>query len=244
MTSKILVLMLIGMFTLAPTALAANHSLEWGVEVGEEFTYALQRKTYNPTGLLMVPYWLLFLLDLEAGDLFTATVMELEFIPENISNTENLPLSHVTLAKDSTTLEIDSTAFVILVGDWNLQTERLNLTAHPDTTLIDTETEWGTSEESAFSTEGYSFNYRFEWRYEKTNGTLTFVQFTLSSFGSNLIDLVVAQWSEGTPTVIPDDLQLTTILIIVIGGTIGIIVAVLVYKWVKTPRGLAAELGR
>ncbi|MHA1906763.1 MAG: hypothetical protein ACW98Y_05690 [Candidatus Thorarchaeota archaeon] len=243
-SSRILVLMLIGMFTLAPTALAANHSLEWGVEVGEEFTYALQRITLDYNYALLMPYWLGFLLELDAGDLFTATVMELDIIPENISETENLPQSHATLAKESDTLELDSTAFVIPIGDWDFQTEKLNLTVRPDITLIDTETEWGTSEESSFSAEGYSFSYKFEWRYDKTNGTLTYAQFTLTTFGSTLIDIVIAQWTEGTPTVIPDDLQLTTILIIVIGGIVGIIVAVLVYKWIKTPKGLAAELGK
>ncbi|MFW9850890.1 MAG: hypothetical protein ACFFF4_17320 [Candidatus Thorarchaeota archaeon] len=242
--SKILVLLIIGMFTVAPSVLAANHSLEWGVEVGEEFTYALQRKTFDPSFVLLMPYWLGFLLDLDAGDLFTATVMELEFIPDNISDTENLPLAHVTLEKDTQTLEIDSTGFVIPIGDWDLQTERLNLSAHPDTTLIDTETEWGTSEESSFTTEGYSFSYSFEWRYDKTNGTLTYAKYSLATIGSTLIDIVVVQWTEGIPTVIPDDLQLSTVLIIAVGGIMGIVVAILVYRWVKAPKGLAAELGK
>jgi hypothetical protein len=232
------------MFTFAPTALATNHSLEWGVEAEEEFTYALQRKTLDSNYALLMPYWLGFLIELEAGDLFTATVMELEFIPEDINATENLPQSHVTVAQGSNTLELDSTAFVIPVGDWELQTERLNLTDRPDITLIDTDTEWGTSEESSFSTGGYSFSYLFEWRYDKTNGTLTYMKYSLATVGTTLIDIVVSQWTEGDPTIIADDLQLTTVLIIAIGGVVGIIVAILVYRWVKKPKGLAAELGR
>ncbi|MCK5151819.1 MAG: hypothetical protein KAQ65_08260 [Candidatus Thorarchaeota archaeon] len=244
LSSKILVLMFIGMFTIAPTALAANHSLAWGVEAGEEFTYALQRKILDLNFVLLMPYWLGFVLELEEGDLFNATIMELDLIPEDIGVGENLPVSHATLAIGSETLEIDSTAFVIPIDDWAFQTERLNLTIYPDTTLIDTDDEWGTTEESTFTVDSSTYSYIFEWRYDKTDGTLTYVRFMLSSFGSSHVDIVIAQWEEGMPTVLPADLQLSTILIIVIVGAVGVIVAILVYKWIKMPKGLAAELGK
>ncbi|MDF1538226.1 MAG: hypothetical protein P1Q69_04930, partial [Candidatus Thorarchaeota archaeon] len=142
---KILALLLITMMAFTPTVMAANHTFSWGSDVGDEYTYALQRKTQDPSFLYVVPFWMAFVIGMEEGQLFTATVMELEPIPEDIGASENLPLAHVTLARNNgtDTLDLDSTAFVILVGDWSFHEERLNVSILPENALIETEDEWG-----------------------------------------------------------------------------------------------------
>jgi len=244
--TKILALLLITMMALTPTAMAANHTFSWGSDVGDEYTYALQRKTLDLNYAMVLPYWMGFVLGISEGQEFTATVMELEPIPEEIGASENLPLAHVTLAKNNgtDTLEIDSTAFMILVGDWSFHEERLNVTVLPEISLIDTEDEWGTKEESSFTIDGAVYDYIFEWRYDKQTGALTYVSYRVSTFTGNYIDIIIAQWEEGMPTVLPAEIPIGFVLTIVLGSVVSIVVALLIFKWIRRPKSLAAELGK
>ena len=139
----------------------------------------------------------------------------------------------------------DSTAFAILIGDWDLQGEFLNFTLDdPERSIINTDTEWGLAEDSSFVYEDRVYDYHYEWKYLKSDGTLSYSRYRVTTLGTDLIDIIVAQWNEGDPTILPPEMQLSTILMVALGGVVGVIVAILIYRWVKTPKGLAAELGR
>ncbi len=233
-------------FMLISPVFASAHSFEWGVDVGDEFTYALQRKVLDSAYAIHLPYWMNFVIPIDAGTLFVATITELEEIPDTITLSDYLPLSHASLSleNDSSNLLADSTAFAILIGDWEYHGEFLNFSLLDPSKITDTETEWGVIEEASVSYEGRIYNYYYEWRYEKTQGTLVYSRYRVETLGTNLIDVIVSQWEEGDPTYLPPEIQTSDMLIWAIAGVVGIIVAFLAYRWVKTPRGLAAELGR
>ncbi len=245
-TRKSAILLLLTMIMVSPS-ISAAHTFEWGVDIGDEFTYALQRRILDPAYVSIIPYWMRFIIDIDEGTLFNATITELEEIPENLSLSDILPYSHasLTLLNDSSEFAADSTVFAILIGDWDFQGEFLNFSLEdPSVTITDTENEWGLAEDSSFAYGGRIYDYYYEWKYEKTQGTLLYSRYRVTTLGSDVIDIILSQWEEGDPTILPPELQSTTILIIAIGGSIGVIVAFLAYRWVKTPKGLAAELGR
>ncbi|MFW9920719.1 MAG: hypothetical protein ACFFED_14035 [Candidatus Thorarchaeota archaeon] len=240
------VLLLITLFLINPS-FATAHTFEWGVEVGDEFTYALQRKVLDSAYISIIPFWMNFIIPIDAGTKFIATITELEVIPADITLSDDLPLSHasLTLENDSSNLLTDSTVIAILINDWEFQGEFLNFSLEsPDMTVTDTDTEWGLAEDSSFSFGGRLYSYHYEWRYEKTQGTLVYSRYRVTTMGTDVIDIILSQWEEGDPTILPPELQLTTILMLAVGGSIGVIVAFLAYRWVRTPKGLAAELGR
>ncbi len=238
------VLSLVVMLAIIPT-FAAAHTLEWGVEVGDDFTYALQRKTLDGTYASLIPYWMNFVIALDEGQKFIATITELDEIPSEDPSSGSLPLAHATLTyeNDSSNLLADTTAFAIMVNDWDFQADMLNISESP-VTLVDTDTEWGLTESSSFTAGSAYYDYIFEWRYDKTTGTLMYSRFKLTTLGTTLIDIVMSQWEVGDPTILPPDLEMGTILIVAISGVVFVIIAFLAYRWVKKPKGIAAELGR
>ncbi len=242
---NLLVLVFIVVLTITPT-MSNAHSFVWGVDVGDTFTYALQRKVLDTNYAPLLPYWMSFVTSIDEGTKFNATIKEMDEIPETITTSDQIPLSHAVLVlEDNTTLLADSTAFAILIGDWEFHGELLNFSSDdPERTIIDTDEEWGLIEDSAFSLGGQIYEYLFEWRYEKSTGTLAYSRYRVTTLGSDLIDIIISQWHEGDPTILPREIQLITVLMVALGMSVGVIIAILVYRWAKTPRGLAAELGR
>ena len=235
------------MLIIITPSFSVAHTFEWGVDVGDEFTYALQRKVLDSAYVSIIPYWMKFVLEIDEGTLFNVTITELEEIPENLTLSDMLPFSHasLTVLNGSSDAFADSTVFAILIGDWDFQGEFLNFSLEdPSVTVTDNENEWGLAEDSSFVFSGRVYNYYYEWKYEKTHGTLLYSRYRVNTLGSDVIDIVLSQWEEGDPTILPPEIQSTTILIIAIAGSIGAIIAFLAYRWVKTPKGLAAELGR
>ena len=86
-------------------------------------------------------------------------------------------------------------------------------------------------------------NAYIEVRYEKTNGTLSYLRYHYTSLGSDLIDVIFAHWYPGMPTLVGGDIQIETILVIAIGGVIGIIVAFASYRYFKGKKTIAQKLG-
>jgi hypothetical protein len=232
-------------FSVLPIAASAS-SLTWGVQVGDQFSYALQRKLLDTSYVPLMPPWMSFVLKLNEGDVFTATVTQLDNISETISSAQDMPFSHVWLSTDNgtTNIKTDASQFVVPIGDWDLQTTLLNVSELPDVTLVNTDTEWGISEDSSFVGGTTAYTYLYEWRYGKEQGTLDSARYRLSTYSGDHIDVIMSKWSEGDPTVLPPEIQPSTILILATAGTVGVIVAFLIYRWVKTPRGLAAQLGK
>ncbi len=245
MKKRLLVLPLVIMFIstsfIVPTTIAQSSGLIWGVESGEEFTYVLQRKTMEPLTLGLIPDKMPFVILLDEGQKFFAKVNKLDLIPDNYSLVETGYSSHCTLSRmnDSEIIFSDSLVFVLPIGDWDYQTQRLNISEYSDITLIDNNNEWGYVQSGTYNT----LNYYFELRYEKENGTLNYVRFRYETQGTVIMDVIFVQWYEGVPTILPPDLQLTTIMMIALAVSIGVIVAFCVFKSIRNKKPLVQRLG-
>jgi hypothetical protein len=217
------------------TPIEANgeHTLDWAVDVGQEFTYALQRKIIDPAWNDYAEALLPFIAYLEEGGKATAVVTNLDEIPQQITKPAEMPLASCSLERDndSDIILLDAKFFVVPVNDWNFLTEIDNVTGTPDLTLIDTEEEWGTSFITDFSAGGTYVTVHQELRYEKENGTLSYLRLRCSAHGNDLVDVIFVHWYPGMPTILPPELQFTTILLI--GVCISIVVVVSVFIYIK-----------
>jgi len=217
--------------------------LEWGVEVGEEFTYVLQRKLVAAEWEQDMNDLIPFLSSLDEGQKIFASVEELDGIPTEV-DPNDLPTSRWTLVRenDSNTISTGISGFAFPIGDWDVLGEAFNVTGIAGMTLIDTNGEWGTilsgPLEGSSDTEIYH-----EQRYEKENGTQVYLRWTIRIAGYKVVDVVFVQWHPGMPTVLAADLDITTIVFAGIGIVFAIIIAVLVYKKVKSQKSLMQKLG-
>ncbi|MHA1575718.1 MAG: hypothetical protein ACTSU3_00010 [Candidatus Thorarchaeota archaeon] len=250
MKKQLLVALIMSVFLsqiiLTPSVFAQINELEWGVEVDEAFQYVLQRKLVDSTAIGLLPYWLSFVSLLDAGSTFVIEVVELDTIPENPDPSDEGPFSYGVITRENDSLRIfedNSTAFILPIGNWQFLTDRLNLTQHPEITLIDNDEEWGTIQTGSFTAGANAVNYFSEWRYEKENGTLSYVRVKFDSSGINLIDVVVSQWHEGVPTTIPPEIESTMIMGILIAISIGVIIAICTYKSYTSKKPLVQQLG-
>lgn len=225
----------------------SNHSLQWGLQVGEEFTYALQRAYFSDaeqrTVMEVALPWLQYL---EAGDKATLLVTQLDTIPETIDTSHDMPLSHCSLSRENDSVQIGSqlTMFAIPIGDWDFLTEIGNITNIEGLTLIDSASEWGTVGRGAYQDpSGSVVNAYIELRYEKENGTLSYLRYRYTTPGFDLIDVIFVHWYPGMPTLVGGGIQTTTILIITIGGVVALIAAILSYRFFRGRKSIAQKLG-
>jgi hypothetical protein len=225
----------------------SNHTLEWGVSPGEEFTYVLQRGFYaddNSKAFLIsqIP----FLAQMQAGQKVLLEVDYLEMIQSSINESTQLPRSYCSLLRenDSALIMSDLPSFVIPVGDWEFLNEIENITGTQGLSLIDTEDEWGTIGVGAISGSGGSdISVHIEMRYEKENGTLTYLRHRYTTLGNDLIDVIFVQWHPGMPTIVGEGIQSTTLMIIAVCGITGVIAAFVVYQTIKGKKPLIQQLG-
>ena len=229
-----------------PVVGQSNHTLEWGVEVGEQFTYALQRAHFSDPvqrSAMEVSFpWLQYI---DPGQKAVLSVTQLDPIPEVIDSQYDLPVSRCSLFRENDSAEIGSllTSMLLPIGDWEFLTEITNVT-ELGLDLIDTATQWGTVGRASYQAPGGNLvNAYIEVRYEKTNGTLSYLRYHYTSLGSDLIDVIFAHWYPGMPTLVGGDIQIETILVIAIGGVIGIIVAFASYRYFKGKKTIAQKLG-
>lgn len=233
------------MVLMTPIEANGEHSLEWGIEVDQEFSYALQRKLIDPAWAEYAEALLPFIAYLNEGQKAIVKVVELDEIPPQITGPGEMPLASCNLVRenDSEAILLDSKMFVIPVGDWDFLTEIDNITITPDLTLIDTEQDWGTIFITDFSAGGTFVTIHQEIRYEKENGTLNYLRLRYSAHGNDLVDVVFVHWYEGMPTLLPPELQFTTILLIGLGASVMIIVSVIVYIKHKRRKPVIQLLG-
>jgi hypothetical protein len=109
---------------------------------------------------------------------------------------------------------------------------------------VETDDEWGTIGTTVIpGAGGNDITVSVETRYEKENGTLTYLRHRYTALGTDLIDIVLVHWYPGMPTVIGGDVQLPTILIIAMVGITGAIMAFLAYRYVKSKKSIVQRLG-
>ena len=225
----------------------ANHSLEWGVYVEEEFTYVLQRAYFaDPSYTQIVAADLPFVSDMTVGEKYKLIVEDLDAIPILINESSQVPgsLCNLVRANDSTIIDADLLDFVIPIGDWEFYNQMTNLTGQGGVTLIDTAEEWGTTGTGSFQAlDGSVITLTIDLRYEKENGTLNYMRHRYSTLGTDLIDIILVNWHPGMPTIASEGIQTTTILIISIGAVVGIIASILIYQGYRTKKPVVQKLG-
>jgi hypothetical protein len=226
---------------------AQTNTLEWGVSVDEKFTYVLQRAFFaDPAYTIVVKGDLPYISELSVGEKVIMKITELEAIPSLINESSQMPLAHcdIVRANDSVYIETNQTGFVVPIGDWDFLTEIGNITDLQGVTLIDTADEWGTvGIGSVQAGDGSVVSIYVEVRYDKQNGTLNYLRHRYTTLGTDLIDVILVNWHEGMPTVLGAELDLTTVLIIVIGGAIGVIIAFIVLQAYKNKKPIVQKLG-
>lgn len=228
----------------APFAVATpNHSLQWGAEINEQFTYALQRKLGNTTLINWFNNSLSFVSAMDEGQKAIVTIRGLQQIPERINSTNDVPNSFCSLVRqnDSAQLVSNTTLFVVPVGDWIFLTDMSGFLA-TGWTIINTESEWGATL-SLNLEDGETIAYYQELRYEKQNGTLNYLRVRLSTFWTDLLDIVLVQWHAGMPTALAPELQMTTLLSILVGVAAAVMVAIVVFRNVRGKRSIVRRLG-
>ncbi|MFW9868534.1 MAG: hypothetical protein ACFFEL_02805 [Candidatus Thorarchaeota archaeon] len=247
LSALMLVIAILYVPILTPVIAQTNHSLVWGVSVGEEFTYVLQREYYSDANnRVLMESQIPFLADVEPGEKVILEISSIGPIISTINETTDLPYSYCNLRNynDSSLIISDIPNLVLPIGDWDFLTEINNVTETPSLTLVDTDEEWGTIGVGYFGGgDGSTVEVRLEMRYEKENGTLTYLRHRYTTLGTDIIDVVFVHWYPGMPTIIGGDIQLTTLLIIATGGVIGLIVAFIVYRSIKGKKTIAQRLG-
>ena len=230
-----------------PVLAQSNHTLEWGVNPGEEFTYVLQRAFYaDSSSEDFLESQLPFVAVLQPGHKIILEIDHLDAIATLINESSQLPRSYSNLLRENDSAEIvsDINGLVIPIGDWGFLDEVENITGTAGLTLVDTEDEWGTIGTGVISGSGGSdINVRIEMRYEKENGTLSYLRHKYSTLGNDLIDVIFVHWYPGMPTIVGGELQTTTLLIIAVSGLAGVVVAFVVYRVVKSRKSVAQMLG-
>ena len=230
-----------------PVLAQSNHTLEWGVGTGEEFTYVLQRAYYaDSNNRAFMETQIPFLAEMQPGQKVLLEVDHLDAIETLINESTQLPLSYCNLLRsnDSVVIMTDLTSFVIPIGDWEFLDEVENITGTVGLTLIDTEDEWGTVGIGLIVDPGTAdITIRIEIRYEKENGTLSYLRHTYSALGDDIIDVIFVHWYPGMPTIVDRGVQLSTLLIIAVSGGMGLLIAFIVYRGIKRKKSVIQRLG-
>ncbi|MGY5853573.1 MAG: hypothetical protein RTU92_08425 [Candidatus Thorarchaeota archaeon] len=244
--TKLVALMLI-MTTILPTLVQAQgtHSLEWGVEHGDEYTYVMQRKTIDESGEAYISTFIPFIALVEAGEKVVIDFTLLQVIPSEIVNPLDEPRSYSNLTREGGSVPIvwGLTGFAVPIGDWSFLTQLRNFTDQPGVTVIDDSVNWGYIATGVLPGQNDIDVYN-EIKYEKENGTLTYMRWRFTTAGSPLIDVIFVQWHPGVPTVIGPDLELGTILLAGIGVCIALVCSFLTFKGYRSRRSLMEELGK
>lgn len=250
MRSKI-ILTVVVLLVLAPSVQSVfaqgNHSLEWGVDIGEQFTYVLQRATYaSEDQRVAVSVELPYVTNLDVGQKAQLMVEQLDLIQTQINTTYDMPVSRcqMTRLNDSAVIGTQLQRLLVPIGDWDFLTEIGNITGTPGLTLVDTSQEWGTIGRGTYvAVGGATVSVYIETRYEKENGTLNYMRYYYTADGMVLFDIIFAHWYPGMPTILPEGDMTVTILIVALIGVVGAIAGSLSYKWFKGKKSLAQQLG-
>ncbi|MFW9887931.1 MAG: hypothetical protein ACFFER_07105 [Candidatus Thorarchaeota archaeon] len=237
------VALLFSLLNASSVSAQSNHSLNWGVDVGDEITYVLQRKLLDETFGSYLTEFMPFISKVEEGQKITARVTHLDPIPSLINESSQMPSSNCTLIRqnDSEVIMEDMFLVVVPIGDWNFSSELgglaffgeineseapSNFTSFGDIELVDTDTAWGTVIDTSFVFGIFPISIYMEMLYEKVNGTLTNMRMRVNFAGNDMIDLVFTQWYPGIMLILPPELQLLTIGLI---STVVIIIVLIAF---------------
>ena len=219
-------------------AAESNHSLHWGVEVGDEVVLVLQRKVMDPSFVQYLVGYAPFITNVSEGQRVIARVTSLSPIPSLINGSDQIPQSNCTLIRenDSVVVGEDFSMVVIPSGDWDFMTSIGNYTAIEGMTVINSQDEWGTIMEGSVTWLIFTVTFHIEMRYEKSNGTLKLLRANVDLSGNDIIDIVFAKWQPGMPTVLPAELQGLTVTVVTLVAVL--LAGVAFFVWRRHRRGL------
>ena len=195
-------------------------TLSWGVDEGDTFSYALQRKYIDTSDLDWAHSALSsapFLALLEEGQIVNMTVTLLEAIPSIINATDDVPLSYCTLTRENEPIGLSKAPllFVIPVDVWSLSidlkrySERLLNTYHGGGDTIyanDSDDTWTLTNDYWHGQKPIYFGI-IQLQFYKETGILKSLWFqeTLPGRFSDTIlwDMLFVHWTSGMPTIVP-----------------------------------------
>jgi hypothetical protein len=236
---SVIVIMIMGYDVAAQTA---NHSLEWGVEIGEEFTYVLQKKVVSDMFGQYMQNSTWFLTDIEEGQKVIARVDSLGEFADEINSSRFLPSGNCTLVRENDSEIIMENLSMILVpiGDWEFMREINNFSmGNPNRTqeqddfeieIVNTDDEWGTRFSGSFLFAIFAVTMNMTTIYEKTNGTLKELSFRINVSGDDMFHIVFVKWYPGMQTILPGELQLLTLFIFTSLGCVTVIILLFIYR--------------
>ncbi len=214
-----------------PTADA--QSVYWGVQVGDEITYVLQRKYMDPMFEGQVGETAFFVTKLDEGQTLIARVDFLDDIPSAVNLSQDVPQSISTLIRqnDSEVIGENITLVAIPVGLWDIPRPPTNDSpddGHFTHTTIDTSEEWGSVVTGDFWYLIFHMTFYMQTIYSKADGALNVIQVQVDVSGNDLMDIKLARWAPGVPTIVPGDPQFLTIALVA-GGVALVVIVVLIY---------------
>lgn len=236
MTRELLLMVLILMILGSEVAATSNHSLEWGVEIGDEFVYVLQKKVVSDMIGQYMQNSTMFIDNIDEGQKVIARVDRLGEFPDEINSSRFLPDANCTLIRenDSEIIMENMSMIVVPIGDWEFLREISNYSSRPEEPgeqegfefeLIDNDEEWGTRFSGSFLFAIFAITMNMTTIYEKANGTLKELQFRINVSGDDMLHIVFVKWHPGMETILPGELQLLTLFIFIsMGGLIAIII--------------------
>jgi hypothetical protein len=221
----VLILMMLG----SEVAATPNHSLKWGVEIGDEFVYVLQKKVVSDMFGQYMQNSTLFLANIDEGQKVIARVDRLGEFPDEINSSRFLPDANCTLIRenDSEIIMENMSMIVVPIGDWKFLKEISNYSSgyKEPGEQEDNDDEWGTRFSGSFLFAIFAITMNMTTIYEKANGTLKELQFRINVSGDDMLHIVFVRWHPGMETILPAELQLLTLfLFISISGVIAIII--------------------
>lgn len=206
-----------------------NHTLEWGVTVGDEITYVLEKKYLDPSFSNQMQGYSFFLDNIDEGQNITARITHLEPIPALINESREMPTANSTLlrANDSEVIAEVFPMIAVPMGDWDFSTEMTYMNWSDDATIVDTPEEWGTSISSKMIFAIFIIEFSMDIRYFKANGTLSLLSIHVEVGGTKMVDIrLVAYQSNLTFTNTEDSFPIEQFAIY--AGIASLIIIVLV----------------
>ncbi len=180
---------------------AASSDLVWGVEVGDESPYVLERKLVSGAFSEYMENFTNFLDKADEGQRIIIRVDHLDSIPDTLNTTERMPQANCTLMRenDSEIIMEDMQMMAVPVGIWDVQNQEVNSSFPGEIEYIDTADEWGTVIRGEFwMAIVIKIDMQFETTYYKSNGSLSRLWIRVNVAGVPNIDILLAHWSPPT----------------------------------------------
>ena len=232
-------IIIILMITPAFSQVEGQHDLdlEWGVEVGDEITYVLQRKYLDEQMGQMIQQFMPFITRIDAGQKVIARV---DYLPEIEENSTYSMFSGANCSiireNDSEILMENMSMFVIPLGIWNMNQSEPNETNETRTQtmfggfeMYNDTNEWGMTMSGDMWVAIFHIVFNMKILYYKMNGTLNRMEMKVDISGTPSVDILFVQWKPNMATIVPMDFPIWPVIIY---SSVGVVVVlIIVFLW-------------